>query len=251
MQDQGTIDSDIASVQRIAALPKVLSAVADVTGMRFTAVARVTESRWIACAVNDSLGFGLAQGGELELETTICNEIRGHHTPVVFNQASEHPVWSQHHTPKRYGLESYISVPIFRANGEFFGTLCAIDSRPAEVDKPVVVKTLSLFAELIGQQLELVDHLDATRTRLRNAEFREQLVSATQRDVLDLFQPIAVNLYLLRNSHTLGLEDRTLVKETDAWSKQLTEMLGRTLDAALSRVEQRLEAAEPDGPSAS
>lgn len=58
--------------------------------------------------------------------------------PVIFGKASEHPVFSLHHTPKTYGLESYISIPIVKSNGDFFGTLCAIDSLAANVEEPAL-----------------------------------------------------------------------------------------------------------------
>ncbi|WP_462379418.1 GAF domain-containing protein [Pseudomonas sp. Marseille-QA0892] len=102
--------------------------------MRFATVARVTERRWIACAVDDALEFGIGPGDEIPLETTICDEIRQHREPVIFEHASEHPVYSIHHTPKIYGLESYVSIPIVLSNGDFFGTLCAIDRVPVELD---------------------------------------------------------------------------------------------------------------------
>jgi hypothetical protein len=42
--------------------------------MRFAAVARVTEDRWIACSVHDDIAFGLKLGDELAVEATICHE---------------------------------------------------------------------------------------------------------------------------------------------------------------------------------
>jgi hypothetical protein len=30
----------------------------------------------VCCAVRDNISFGLKEGGELKVETTICNEIR-------------------------------------------------------------------------------------------------------------------------------------------------------------------------------
>src|SRR6187402_2643748 len=132
---QEDIDASIEAISRLPVVPRILDAVVRATGMRFAAVARVTENRWTACAVRDDLGFGLKPGEDLVLETTICNDIRSHPQPVVFGHASEHPIYSKHHTPKHYGLESYASVPIFTVAGEFFGTLCAIDSRPAAIDE--------------------------------------------------------------------------------------------------------------------
>lgn len=232
--------TDVARVQRIEAVPRILSAVARITGMRFAAVARVTDCDWTACAVLDDLGFGLQPGGQLELATTICDEIRQHHRVVAFDHASEHPVFSRHHTPLKYGLESYISVPIFLDSGEFFGTLCAIDSRPAEVDDPVVIQSLQLFAEMIGMQLRLVDELDAALARLGDARFRESLASAHEHDVRDLLQPIVTNLYLLRTSETLSAQDRALVDDMETACGQLTDLIRVQLDVAMGRIERQL-----------
>ena len=69
-------EADLAAIDRIQAVPTILEVVCRTTGMGFAAVARVTEERWIACAVRDDIEFGLQPGGELKLETTICHEIR-------------------------------------------------------------------------------------------------------------------------------------------------------------------------------
>lgn len=237
MPDRSAIDADVSSIQRIDAVPRILAAVARITGMRFAAVARVTEISWTACAVHDELGFGLSPGGDLDVETTICNEIRQHREPVVFGHASLHPVYAQHHTPKRYGLESYVSVPIFRRDGEFFGTLCAIDSRAAHLDDPVVVQSLQLFAELIGMQLELVEDLDNVQARLKDAQFREKIVSTSEREIRDLLQPAITSLYMLRTSSTLAGQDRQLVQELEDSFDAVSRLLRQKLDAALGRVE--------------
>lgn len=68
--------SAIANISRIDAIPLILEIARQITGMRFAAVARVTDTQWIACAVRDNLAFGLSTGGELDLKTTICDEIR-------------------------------------------------------------------------------------------------------------------------------------------------------------------------------
>lgn len=235
-----TIDPDVARIQRIDAVPRILAAVARITGMRFAAVARVTDASWTVCAVLDELGFGLQPGGQLELDTTICNEIRQHHKPVAFDHASRHPVYARHATPLRYGLESYISVPILLEGGGFFGTLCAIDSRPAQVDNPAVLESLQLFAELIGLQLRLTDDLDAALARLNDARFRQDLNASHEHDVRDVLQPIVTSLYLLKTSQMLGDDDRALVAEMDAWCQQLTGLMRKQLDVAMGRIEQRL-----------
>lgn len=235
MQTTTRTEHDVAAIQRIESVPRILSTVAEITGMRFAAVARVTETRWTACAVLDDLGFGLAPGDDLDLVTTICNEIRDHQQPVVFGHASQHPVYAHHHTPKRYGLESYASIPIFRGSGEFFGTLCAIDSRPADLNGPGLLKSLELFAQLIGMQLELIDDLDHARTRLTDAELREQVLATTEREIRDLLQPVVTNLYLLQSSPTLAGDDRLLLADMDASCRQVGRLLRERLHRALEK----------------
>ena len=61
--------SDVERVNRIEAVPTILDVVCRTTGMRFAAVARVTEDRWVACSVLDEIDFGLKPGGELKVET--------------------------------------------------------------------------------------------------------------------------------------------------------------------------------------
>ncbi len=52
-----------------------------------------------------------------------------------------------------YGFQSYISFPIILRNGEFFGTLCAIDPNPAKLNNPEIMGTFRLFTELLSFHL--------------------------------------------------------------------------------------------------
>ena len=92
---------DVEAVGHIPTVPSILRAVADLTQMRFVVIAKVTDERWIACAVLDEMEFGLPPGGELEVATTLCSEIRDHRNPVVIENASLDPVYCQHPTPKK------------------------------------------------------------------------------------------------------------------------------------------------------
>lgn len=196
-----TIASDIAAIGRLQAVPRILEAVAHLTGLRFVAVARVTDAKWTACAVRDLMGFGLQPGGELVLETTICNEIRQTHAPVIFGHASAHPEFSNHPTPKLYGFESYVSVPILRTDGSLFGTLCAIDSEPAVFDDESVVRALSLFAQLIGAQLEAEERTRRVEVDLQaanaTAELRDQFIAVLGHDLRNPMQAISMATELL------------------------------------------------------
>jgi len=147
---------DVAALLSMPAVPGMLELASAMTGMRFVAVARVTADRWTACAVHDRLDFGLRPGDDLVLETTICDEIREHRHLVHFDQASIHPVFSSHPTPALYGFESYISVPVFRRDGGFHGTLCALDPNPSKLDA-ATVKGFEVLAGVIGAHLDIQD----------------------------------------------------------------------------------------------
>jgi len=146
--------ADVAALLASPAVPALLGMASRTTGMRLVAVARVTAERWTACAVHDLLGFGLAPGQDLVLETTLCDEIRQHQQSVQFDQASLHPVFSSHPTPALYGFESYLSVPMFRRDGSLFGTMCALDPQPSQLDA-VSVRCFEVLAAWVGAQLEL------------------------------------------------------------------------------------------------
>lgn len=148
-------ENSVEAIRAIDVVPTMLDTVCRVTGMGFAAVARVTDERWIACRVLDEIAFGLLPGGELVLETTICNEIRDSRQAVVIPDVVADDHYRNHHTPARYGFRSYISFPILLPGGQFFGTLCAIDPEPRNLDRPEVQNIFRMFADLIGFHLSL------------------------------------------------------------------------------------------------
>lgn len=230
---------DVEAVRAIDAVPVILSMVKHITGMRFAAVARVTETHWVACAVDDSINFGLQPGGELVLESTICHEIRQHRTPVIFGHASTHPVFRSHHTPKTYGLESYISIPIVKANGEFFGTLCAIDSVPASLEEPAIAKTLTLFAQLIGMSLDAQARLDTTRAALdsatENGRLREQFMAVLGHDLRTPLSAIRMGADLLETK-TSDKPSLNLIAAIRKSSSRMGVLIENVLDFARGRM---------------
>ncbi|MGO4771754.1 ATP-binding protein [Flavobacterium sp. W22_SRS_FK3] len=148
---------DISNIQNIRIVPNLLNVICQTTGMGFAAIARVTEERWITCSVQDNVLFGLKPGDELEIKTTICHEIHESKKAVIIDNVSEDDEFRDHHTPAMYGLQSYISVPIIRQDGSFFGTLCAIDPKPNNLKEFKVREMFYLFADLISFHLTAIE----------------------------------------------------------------------------------------------
>jgi len=193
--------ADIDAVERIAAVPTILDVVCRVTGMRFAAVARVTEDRWICCAAKDDINFGLKPGGELKLETTICNEIRQSRDAVIIDHVAEDKHYCGHPTPAMYGFQSYISMPILLKDGRFFGTLCAIDPNPAKLNSPEVIGMFKLFAELIATHLDAMDRMAISETLLSDerhtSELREQFIAVLGHDLRNPLASLSSGVRLL------------------------------------------------------
>jgi PAS domain S-box-containing protein len=160
------IEADIEAVNRIPIVAYILEVVCRTTGMGFAAVARVTEDKWVACSVRDEISFGLVPGGELKLESTICHEIRQSGQGVVIDEVDKDEVFRHHHTPAMYGFQSYISIPIILRNGQFFGTLCAIDPRPAVLNTPEIRGMFNLYADLISFHLGIIDEITLSEEKL-------------------------------------------------------------------------------------
>lgn len=152
--------ADIATINRISAVPAILQVVTEMTGMRFAAVARVTPNSWTACAVLDNLGFGLKPGGELDLVTTLCFESMNSQLPILIDKASQDPQYHDHPTPRIYRFESYFTIPVYRTDGRFFGSLCALDPEPATLKNTSIQATLESFSRLLSLQIEAEENLE-------------------------------------------------------------------------------------------
>jgi signal transduction histidine kinase len=239
MTDADSFRSDLEAVARIDIVPTILEVVCRTTGMGFAAVARVTESRWIACSVRDDIQFGLQPGGELRVETTICDEIREHREAVVIDNVAEDPVYCKHGTPAMYGFQSYISMPIVLPDGSFFGTLCAIDPRPARLNAPEVVGMFKLFAQLIGFHLEAQQRLAATEASLlnerRTAELREQFIAVLGHDLRNPLAAIVSGARIIQKT-PLNEQASLVLAMMQNSVKRMTGLIDNVLDFARGRL---------------
>ncbi|MGB8356448.1 MAG: GAF domain-containing sensor histidine kinase [Chthoniobacteraceae bacterium] len=222
---------DIALIGKISAVPTILDVVCRTTGMGFAAVARVTGERWIACSVLDRINFGLKPGGELKVESTICHEIRESRNAVVIDHVSEDAVYRNHHTPRQYGFQSYISMPIILADGTFFGTLCSIHPEPAKVNTPEIIGMFKLFAELIAFHIDATDKLAHSESNLlaerETAELREQFIGVLGHDLRTPLNAISMNTALLK---AIGVDEEQ-AGIVDVMKKSVSQMAGLIEDA--------------------
>jgi signal transduction histidine kinase len=233
------LEQDVASVASLDVVPTILEVICRTTGLGFSAVARVTEDRWIACAVRDEIQFGLVPGGELRVETTICNEIRSSGNLVAIDSVAEDPAFRDHPTPLMYGFQSYISVPITLADGRFFGTLCGIDPRPMPLKTPQTLGMFKLFANLIGLHLDAQDRLTVSETALsderQRSELQDQFIAVLGHDLRNPLAAIQTGAKVLL---TLPLDEKATGVATviDRSAARMSGLIGNVLDFARGRL---------------
>jgi signal transduction histidine kinase len=224
----------------------ILDVVCGVTGMGFAAVARVTPERWVCLAVSDHINFGLTPGGELEVETTICHEVRQARQTIAIDHVAEDEIYCGHHTPAKYGIQSYISVPIFLNNGSFYGTLCAIDPKPAKIKNPGIIGMFELFAKMIARYVEAGERLAETGRQLANAEaalldantaseLREQFIAVIGHDLRNPLASIAAGIFFLQKA-SIEQKLREIVLTMQKSVVRMTTLTDNLLDFARGRL---------------
>jgi signal transduction histidine kinase len=230
---------DLDAIARLGTVPTILDVVCRTTGMRFAAIARVTDERWLACAVSDDLDLGLRPGSELKVETTICDKVRRSRTPIVIDDVALAAAYRDHPASAMYGFRSYISMPIMHNDGSFFGTLSAFDPEPHEVNTPAIVDMFKMFADVIASHLDSIDWLAASAASLKtergDSELREQFIAVLGHDLRSPLANIRAGTELLRKR---GLDQRydEIVRLMVGSIDRMSVLIDNVLDFARGRL---------------
>ncbi len=203
MNADQSISRDIADIQSLDQVPMILDVCARVTGMRFTAVARVTDTKWITCASVDHSAFGLTPGDEIDLDRTLCAAVRKGRTLVAVDDVEREPGFDRDGASRLYGYRSGVSVPIFRGDGTFFGTLCAIDPEPRVLSDGGIVPMFRLFAEMIANALDARDHLKEERD---GAALREEFIGVVGHDLRNPIAALSAGVRIIERTGTASPE---------------------------------------------
>jgi signal transduction histidine kinase len=232
------ISQAVTAISRIDAVPTLLAVLREITGMRFAAVARVSDTHWTACAVQDDIHLGVKRGGELAVNTTLCIESRAARAPIVIEHASVDPRYRTHHVPKLYKIESYVSVPIILDSGKYFGNLCALDPSPVKVP-PRVVAMFTRFAALIASQLDSQLVQDQEHAALLDeraaSELREQFIAILGHDLRNPLQAVYASGELLERKFR-DPAIVTIAERIRTNTRRMSSLIDDVLDFARGRL---------------
>jgi signal transduction histidine kinase len=229
----------VAAIARIDAVPTLLKVLCELTDMRVAVIARVTDSTWTACAVRDETHFGLRPGMVLQVNAAPYFDAQASRAPIVIERASADPRYRRHEAAKRYQIESYISVPIIRANGGCFGNLSALDPSPLKPKEPRILSMFTEFAALIASQLDHQVTQDQEHRALLDeraaGELREQFIAILGHDLRNPLHAVFASSAMLerRLADPKSLEFVSRIKTN---VRRMSALIDDVLDFARGRL---------------
>ena len=155
-------DFDAAARASLAFLRKQI-------GFDLTMVTRTDDDEWQVLQADDE-GYGMAPGDLLPWSDSICKQMVDGRGPRVAPQVADIAAYAATPIARRLTIGAYVGMPLTRADGSLFGTLCAVhpEPKPASLldEQPVVEMVARLLSTLLDSEL-------ARSTERRRAERAE------------------------------------------------------------------------------
>lgn len=139
-------DFDAASVE-------VLDFLHGRLGFALWLVTRVEEDEWVIEQARDE-GYGVKTGDSFRFAGTYCSRMVEGEGPHFAPEARAVPCYADAAIGKELPIASYIGVPLGRADGSLFGTLCAFDPAPQPPSVGDELPLLELNGRLLSSLLE-------------------------------------------------------------------------------------------------
>ncbi len=149
------MDFDEASALVVDHLKSVLP-------MGFWAVTRYDGESQVYLEVRDD-AYGLGPGGSHRWEDSFCINMTAGRAPEIAPDAMAVPEYAAAGVASQMDIGSYVGIPIRRADGALFGTLCGLDPEVRDEAMNEHAPLLSLLGALLSSILEA----DLGRTRLQ------------------------------------------------------------------------------------
>lgn len=170
-----------------SAIEKMMALVAKTTAMRWVCIAEVTPDSWTICAVHDQLAMGWQPGDGIATQPAFMDQVQHNEVGLVTDTLRATPLYQTRVIPQQLGFASYFSLPVNRADGSFFGTLCGFDPDPVPLTTPTTLNMLHQLADLLTSQIEVAVQLKDTKQALtaeqEAAKQRERFIAVLAHDI--------------------------------------------------------------------
>ena len=130
-------------------------------------------------------------------------------------------------------------MPIYRRDGSFFGTLCAIDPQPAQIKNAQTIGMFKLFAELLSFQITAQERLAVSEAELfserQSSELREQFIAVLGHDLRNPLASIDAGAKLLTKEKLQG-KAGTILPLMQKSVLRMANLIDNVLDLARGRL---------------
>lgn len=123
------------------------------TGVAMWAFTRTDGNDWLLLST-DGEHEGLAPGGRLPWRDSLCARMVAGEAPEAAPDVLAEPRYRDAPLLERAPVRAYIGVPLTRADGSLYGTLCGFDPSPRGSELPLHLPQVHLHARLLGTLLE-------------------------------------------------------------------------------------------------
>lgn len=156
-----------------------------VTGLESTYLTSVDEAQGMQHVLyaRNAGELQIPEGLAVPWKDTLCKRALDEDRPFTDDVPG---CWGDSNAARDLGIHTYVSKAVRMSNGALYGTLCAA-SKHARSRTPETDRILTLFAYLIGQQVErekLIQELVKANTRLATAAATDQLTGLPNRRAL-------------------------------------------------------------------
>lgn len=186
------------------------------------------------CAPN--LPTALPDQFSLPREIGFCHHMVEGDIPSIVHDSAKNPITADLPTRHEFGIESYIGVPLERADGSNYGALCCLSHKPNHTLNDRDLQTVKLFAELV------VEQIDSELEDKRLCEDRRQRIQSVldNRLLHTKFQPI-VSLCdgSLKGFEALARFDSDPYRTPDKWFAEAAQ-IGRGVEMEIEAVKKAL-----------
>lgn len=140
-------------------------------------VTRTEQDQWIVLHTEDH-GYGIKTGALFRWTDSFCSRMVQDKGPRVAPNSAQ--VEAYHTAPinQTVNIGAYIGVPLIYADGQLFGTLCAIDPNPQSEQIVQELPLVELIADLLSRLLQADLALE------QETRFRERAQTQAEADAL-------------------------------------------------------------------
>ena len=150
-------------------------------------VTRVLGEDWVVLNAADT-GYGVESGDVFKWSDSFCSRMVAGVGPRVAPRSQEVSCYADAPIGHQISIRAYIGVPLTRADGTLFGTLCAVDPDEQKDDILAEQPMVELLAQLLSTVLErdlVVDQAERRSQELEDLAMLDGLTGLPNRRAWD------------------------------------------------------------------